>query len=58
MIRYKLTYKIVKTEEEAKNFCDNENKNYYIRKNHQAHFTAWSSSDGKEHGFIIWYVTK
>ena len=56
--RYKLTFKFVDTEEHAKRFCDNENKNRYIRRYHKACYTPWVSRDGSEHKFIVWYVTK
>ena len=56
--RYKLTYKIMEIEEQVKAFCDNENLNPYIRKNHKASYTPWSSQDGKFDGYVAWYVTK
>ena len=56
--RYRLTFTFANTEEQAKIFCDNENKNAYIRKNHPAHYTPWSSQDETEHKFICWYATR
>ena len=56
--RYRLTFRFTDTEEQAKAFCDNENKNAYIRKHHKAHYTPWSSQDGTEHKFICWYATR
>ena len=56
--RYRLNYKICNTEAEAKAICDSENKNYYKRKHHPAHYTPWSSSDGSETGFVAWYWEK
>lgn len=58
MARYRKTFKFCETEDEAKRFCESENKNRYIRKHHPAHYTSWSSQDGKEHKFIAWYFTK
>ena len=58
MKRYQKTFKFFNTEEQAKTFCDNENSknSYYLRKNHPATYTTWTSMDGKEHKFIVWYV--
>jgi len=56
--RYRKTFKFFDTEEQAKIFCNNENLNSYIRKNHEAHYTPWSSQDGTENKYIAWYVTK
>lgn len=56
--RYRSTFQFFDTEEQAERFCNNENLNSYIRKNHTAHYTRWSSQDGKENKFVAWYVTK
>jgi viroplasmin and RNaseH domain-containing protein len=56
--RYRSTFKLFDTEEQAKVFCDNENTNNYIRKNHPAHYTSWSSANGQENKFVAWYVIK
>lgn len=56
--RYTMTYKFFNTEERAKIFCDNENLNNYIRKNHKAHYTPWSSQDGTENAYVAWYATR
>lgn len=58
--RYKRTFNFYDTEEQAKEFCDNmnNNSNYYVRKNHKAIYTPWSSQDGKENKFVAWYSTK
>lgn len=56
--RYKRTFKFFDTEEQAITFCDKENQDYYIRKNHTASYTPWESKDGKENKFIAWYATK
>ena len=58
MARYKLTFKFVDTEEEAKAFCNKENQDPYIRENHKAIYAPWESQDGIEHKFIVWYVEK
>jgi len=57
-IRYKQTCKFFDTEDQAKTFCDNENKNSYIKKNHTATYTGWTSRDGSESKFVAWYVIK
>jgi hypothetical protein len=51
-------FKFFDTEEQVKSFCDYENLNRYIKKHHPAHYTPWSSSDGKEIKFIAWYAVK
>lgn len=56
--RYKRTFKFFDTEDQAQIFCNNENLNNYIRKNHKALYTTWSSQDGKENKFVVWYATK
>lgn len=58
MARYRKTFRFCETEDEAKRFCESENKNQYIRKYHPAYYTPWSSQDGKENKFIVWYFTK
>lgn len=54
--RYFLGYKLIENEQDAKNFCDTENKtgNYYKRKTYPAHYTPYECSDGWK-GFICWY---
>ncbi len=56
-MRYRETFEIVKSEEEAKNMCDRQNSvgNAYKRKRYHAHYTPWSSRDGSEVGFVVWY---
>ncbi len=56
--RYKWTFAFCNTEDEAIRLCDRENSNRYIRKKHPARYTPWSSRDGKENKFVVWYVTK
>lgn len=56
--RYRKTFSFFDTEEQARAFCDKENLNNYIRKNHKSYYTNWSSQDGTENKFVAWYVTK
>ena len=56
--RYRLTFDFHDTAEQAQAFCDRINENRYLRKNHPAHFTPWTSRDGSESKFIAWYYTK
>lgn len=57
--RYKRTFKLFEMEDQAKEFCENQNKNsYYIRKHHRATYTNWVSQDETEHKYISWYSTK
>ncbi|QJI52321.1 hypothetical protein [Psychrobacillus phage Perkons] len=58
MTRYKKDFKFFDTEHQAKTFCDNENLNRYIRINHTATYTNWTSEDGKEKQYLAWYVHK
>lgn len=55
---YSMTFKFFNTEEQAKAFCANENLIKYIRKNHPAHYTSWSSQNGTENLFVAWYATR
>ena len=54
--KYNLWFDFCKTETEAKGLCIKINSNYtdYMRKHHKAHYTPWTSSDGKEHLFVVW----
>lgn len=56
MRKYRNTFEFVDTEQEAVKRCAVINSRYtaYMRKNHPASFTPWSSSDGKEQKFIVW----
>lgn len=55
--KYRYTFELKKTIEEATNLCAMINKNYtyYMRKHHPAHFTPWSANDGSFDGFVCWY---
>lgn len=56
--RYNLWYIFADTEAEAREICDRENSTgtAYKRKHHPAHYTPWSSADGRESLFIVWTV--
>ena len=53
--KYQYRFKFVDTEEEAKEFCEAQNRQAtrYMRKNHPAHYTPWNSRD--EYKFVCWY---
>lgn len=55
--RYRKTFEFCDTQEQAQAFCDRINASYssYARKHYKAFFTPWSSSNGQEHKFIVWY---
>ena len=44
------TFHFVDTEEQAKNFVEQRRK-----QRRKAWYTPWSSADGKESKFIVWY---
>lgn len=52
------SFTFVDTEDEAKELCKNIQKrqNSYRKRWHKPHYTPWSSSDGKEHKFVVWYT--
>lgn len=56
--RYNTTFTFVNTEEEAKSLCNDIYKAMkpYARRKHKPHYTAWESTDHKEHKFVVWYV--
>ena len=56
--KYKTWFYFCQTEEEARAACARENASgsLYKRKHHAAHYTPWTSMDGKEHKYIIWTV--
>ena len=57
MRKYQLTFEFKDTEEQAKEMVASLLKSAtpYIRKNKSPHYTPWTSSDQKEHKFIVWY---
>lgn len=52
------TFAFVETENDAKEMCKSIQKqqNSYRKQFHKPHYTPWTSSDGKEHCFVVWYV--
>lgn len=56
--RYSLTFKFFDKAEQAEAFCEKQNSNSYIRKNHKATYTPWANEDKTENKFIAWYATK
>ena len=52
------TFEFVDSELEAKNLCAciQRNQNSYRKQFHKPHYTPWSSSDGKEHKYVVWYA--
>ena len=57
-VRYYKTYEFFDTEYAARSFCDNENKNPYIRRKHPASYTPWISADSEEYKFVAWYYAR
>lgn len=57
-MKYRETFRIVGTEEEARAFCDKINAEHsaYMRAKHPATFTAWAGRDGSS-GFICWFMS-
>ena len=53
----RLTFQFVDTEEQAKELCANiqRNQNSYRKKFYKPNYTPWTSQDGKEHLFVVWY---
>lgn len=58
-MKHQYTFLFVDTEDEAKAFCTSHNQRQtrYMRQNHPAHYTPWSSADRTETGFVCWYWT-
>lgn len=56
--RLRRTFTFVDTEEEAQLMCENiqNQQNSYRKKYHKPSYTPWTSSDNKEHKFVVWYV--
>lgn len=54
--RKQLWFDLVATEDQAKGLTTriNNDYSYYMRKHHPAHYTPWTSSDGKEHAYVVW----
>lgn len=61
--RYRGSFEIFETEEEARAFCGRKNAEAtrYAREHHPAHYTEWAApakrrGEDSERGFIAWYV--
>lgn len=52
------TFEFVDTEEEAISTCKTiqKHQNSYRKQFHKPSYTPWTSSDGKEHKFVVWYA--
>lgn len=52
------TFEFVNTEEQAKELCASiqANQNNYRKIHHKPYYHPWTSQDGKEHKFLVWYV--
>lgn len=59
-MRYTKTFEFCDTEEQAKALCHRRNceATSYVRNHHPAYYTPWSSQDGKEHKFVVWYYVR
>lgn len=57
MKKLQLGFDFVNTEDLAKRQVEHINKtqNAYRRKKYPSHYTEWTSTNGKEHAFIVWY---
>lgn len=53
----RLTFEFVDTEDEAKDMCKKIQKyqNSYRKQFYKPSYTPWTSSDGKEHKYVVWY---
>ena len=51
------TFSFVDTESEAIDLVEQIKaaQSRYMNKHHEPHYTPWSSTDGKEHKFVVWY---
>lgn len=47
-MRYRRTFQFFDTEEQAQRFIKS-------RGRRKANYTPWTSEDGKEHAFVVWY---
>lgn len=57
MRRLQLTFQLLPTEEKAKQFVEITKRvsTPYCNKKYPPHYSEWTSSNGKEHAFIVWY---
>lgn len=56
-MKYRVSFHICKTAEEAEAICQRENStgSQYKRQHHKAHYTPWTSADRTETGYIVWF---
>lgn len=56
-MRYQKTFEFCDTEEQAKAMCQtiDARATRYMRKHHPAYYTPWTSQDGSENKFAVWY---
>lgn len=56
-MKHRFTFEFIETEEKAKTFCKTIEKgySYYMKKHHPVYYTPWSSQDGKENCFVVFY---
>ena len=54
----KETFQFVETEEQAKQLCKDIQRyqNSYRKRWHKPHYTPWTSQDGTQHLFVVWFV--
>ncbi|MBQ2183728.1 MAG: hypothetical protein II399_03755 [Lachnospiraceae bacterium] len=57
---YKKVFAFVDTEKDAKFLCESIKKfsSSYVKKKYPPSYTPWTSSDGKEKKFVVWYHVK
>lgn len=55
-MKSKLTFRFVKTEDDAKNFCESiiKNQSSYMNKHHKPTYHFWKGTDGSQ-AYVIWY---
>ena len=53
----KLLFEFADSEQQAQAICERVTKTQsrYMNKKHHAKVTPWTSQDGKEHKFVVWY---
>jgi hypothetical protein len=51
------TFEFKDTEEEAKELCSwiRKHQSAYMNKHHAPRYTDWTSENGKEYKFVVWY---
>ena len=56
--KYQLGFLFRDTEDEAKQLCESLYKfmTPYARRKYKPSYTPWTSMDGKEHKFVVWYA--